>query len=210
MDRQVMATENWFAQQPDRGGWGASADAVVGPDERVGGEVVIVSFGDPLRTFSSWSAGYGSFGPSLEWGAAEVGFAIEVAQPDNATAFTPETVDAVAWLCIDFNKRLVAAGADPVPATHIDYWNQRRDAPIPRGYIGHDELANGVRLGKTDPGRMWNWPAFLEKVKGRDVPTMSPPATKLKVALAAWRGGSVPLLQSEDYDRYEVKIARPK
>jgi N-acetyl-anhydromuramyl-L-alanine amidase AmpD len=208
MDRQVMATENWFSQQPDRGGWGSSADFVVGPDERVGGEVVIVSFGDPLRTFGSWSAGYGSFGAALEWGAAEVGIAIEVAQPDNNTAFTPETVDAVAWLCIELSKRLVAAGAEPVPAVHIDYWDQRRDAPVPRGYIGHDELANGVRLGKTDPGQMWNWPAFLSLVEGRGVPTLSPPVTNYKAAIAAWRGGVEPLVQTAEHDRYEVKIAR--
>ena len=161
MDRQVMATENWFSGQPDRGGWGSSADFVVGPDERVGGEVVIVSFGDYLRTFSSWSAGYGSFGAAQEWGAAEVGVAIEVAQPDNETSFTAETVAAVVWLCEQINLGISGAGGDPIPAAHITHWDQRRDTPVPRGYIGHDELANGVRLGKTDPGKMWDWPGFL-------------------------------------------------
>jgi len=219
MDRQVMATENWFSQQPDRGGWGASADFVVGPDERAGGAVVIVAFGDPIRTFGSWSAGYGSFGATREWGAAEVGLAIEVAQPprwdgtkyvggDSDEPFTPETVDAVAWLCIELNKRLVAAGGRPVPATHIDYWDQLRDAPVPRGYLGHVDLANGVKLGKTDPGQMWNWPAFLSKVEGAGVPKLSPPVSNRKAAMSAWGNGVEPLAQTAEHDRYEIKIAR--
>ena len=46
-DRQVHATEAWFASpQNDRGGWGGSADFVIGPDHRLAGEIAIVQFGD--------------------------------------------------------------------------------------------------------------------------------------------------------------------
>jgi N-acetyl-anhydromuramyl-L-alanine amidase AmpD len=164
MDLQVQATEGWFAQQPDRGGWGGSADFVVGPDRRAAGEIVIVQFGDWRRTFSSWSAGYGGSGAATEYGAAEVGVAIEVAQPDNSTPFTPATVEAVAWLCAQISNALEDEGVSRIPRRHIAHWSQRRAETVPRGYIGHDELANGIKLVKSDPGRLWDWSAFLGAV----------------------------------------------
>ncbi len=180
MDLQVQATENWFANQPDRGGWGSSSDFVVGPDHRLNGGIAIVQFGGWRTTFSSWSAGYGSRLPLglYEYGAAERGIAIEIAQPprrvggvyvpgDSDVPFTPETVEAVAWLCRTLNHELVAAGGMAIPAVRIPRWNQLRGS-VPRGYIAHEDLANGAKLGKTDPGTMWPWEQFLALVRGED------------------------------------------
>lgn len=174
MDRQVQAAENHFAYQVNRGGWGSSAEYAVGPDRRIGGRIAIVRFGDWRTTYSSWSAGYGARLPlgRYEYGAAERGIAIEVAQPprrdlgrylsgDSDVPFTPATVAAVAWLCRRLNHVLVAAGGTAIPAVRIASWDQLRSRPVPRGYIGHEDLANGKKLGKSDVGAMWPWPQFL-------------------------------------------------
>jgi hypothetical protein len=151
MDRQVSATESWFASPANnRGGWGGSADFVVGPDHRVGGRVVIVQFEDPWNSFGSWSA-------------------IEVAQPAgrdrlgnytgaadaNFEQYTEETIDACLWLVGHINGTLVARGIEPVPPVWIDEWDQARGQPVPRGHIGHEDLANGKKLGKHDPGHLF-------------------------------------------------------
>lgn len=220
MDRQVQATENTFGDTGyDRaGGWGPSADWVVGPDHREGGNIVIVQFGDPWRTFSSWSSGYGSHGAATEYGAAEIGAAIEVAQPpkmvegryvkgDSDVPFTMATIDAVAWLCNHINDELVRRGGDPIPPVRILHWSQKRDEPIPRGFIGHEDLANGVRLGKTDPGVMWPWDDFLMKV-GVQIEPISPPISNRTAALAAWRRGVHPLPMEEGEYHYDLRIPR--
>jgi N-acetyl-anhydromuramyl-L-alanine amidase AmpD len=191
----------------------------VGPDFREADRIVIVQFGNWLRTFSSWSAGYGSLGATQEWGAAEVGVAVEVAQPakfqageyvpgDSDVPFSDELVEAVAWLCRHINQELEAAGGLAVPTTHIEQWNQRHHDPIPRGYIGHDELANGLKLGKTDPGQMWDWPLFLRQVGTVVDDSMSPPLSKLDAGFAAWRLGVVPQPRTAAADMYELRIKR--
>ena len=223
MGAQVSATENWFAYGPDRGGWGSSADFVVGPDKRVGGKIVIAQFGNWLRTFSSWSAGYGGGGAATEYGAAEVGVAIEVAQParydmdlheyvdgDSDVSFTSESVEAVAWLCRHINRELEEAGGSAIPTARLTSWDQKRSAPIPRGYIGHEDLANGGKRRKTDPGQMWNWPAFLHEVGNVEDTSMSPPISNLVGALKVWHDGSTPLPREVPWDRYEFRIQRKR
>lgn len=172
MDRQVEATENWFANQPDLGGWGASSDFIVGPDARQGGRVAIVWCGDTLNTYSSWSAGFGNAGTLP---AAQYGFAVEVAQPaprSRATGqflerddpanpdtvyeeFTAETVEACAFLVTHLNDALRGVGIAPIPSVWLGDWDQSPARPVPRGHIGHDTLANGYKLGKSDPGRLF-------------------------------------------------------
>lgn len=183
-DLQVQATENWFAQQPDRGGWGSSADFVIGHDRRENGEIVIVEFGDWLRTFGSWSAGYGS-NSTQEYGAAELGVAIEVGQRSTADGYSEETIAGLVWLCRQINDRIVDAGGKRVPPQRIEEWNQRRDAFVPRGYIGHEDLANGKKLGKTDPGSSFPWDDFLGRLD-RAEPT--PPHPEVIVTKAGMDG----------------------
>ena len=180
MDRQVGATENWFSNpingldaQGDPKGWGSSADLVLGPDYRKGGQIVIVEFGDWLNTYSTWSAGYGERGQHT-LPASRSGIAIEVAQPagkdslgrytGSPTAafesFDEATVEACVWLARHCNERIVDAGGEPIPAVRIPAWDQHQ--PIPRGHIGHEDLANGLKLGKHDPGFLFPWGRLLD------------------------------------------------
>jgi hypothetical protein len=222
LDKQVQATENWFSSQPDKGGWGSSADFVVGPDSRESGKMVIVQFGNWIRQFSSWSAGYGAGGAATEWGAAEVGVAIEVAQParfdgtnylpgDSDVAFNNELMEAVAWLCNHINDELVKNGGTRIPSVHLPYWNQLRSNAVPRGYIGHDDLANGRKLGKTDPGKMWTWAHFIRLLNpfGLIVPGTRPiQMSSTEGIIAAMRYGTHP---SHFVDGNEVHtIIRPR
>lgn len=205
MERQVAATENWFANGPDRGGWGSSADFVVGPDYRVGGRMAIVQFGNWWRTFGSWSAGYGSRGASVEYGAAEVGIAIELAQPDAATPFTPETIQALAWLCGTLNEQIVSRGGTAIPPKHLDTWDQRRDRPVPRGYIGHDELENGRKLGKSDPGDLFPWAQLGALLEPERLP---PVLSRREAFMAVWFNGSKPVRVENRRDVYEFTRRR--
>ena len=203
MEAQVQATENWFANGPDRGGWGSSADFVVGPDRRVNGQVVIVQFKDWVSQFGSWSAGYGSYGARLEWGAAEVGVAIEVAQPprfdrttqkyvggDSDVDYTLETMEAVVWLCQYLNSEIARLGGTPIPAVRLPYWSQLRSEAVPRGYIGHEDLENGHKLRKTDPGQMWNWREFMMMLEPNQLP---PKLSRYEGVMAAWNSGTIPI-----------------
>lgn len=201
MDRQLAATEAWFANPAnDQGGWGASADFVVGPDYRLGGEVAIVYFGDTLRTFSSWSAGYGAAGTLP---AAPYGFAIEVAQPagrdwrtgawsDDPRAlyeeFTEETVEACAFLVRRLNAALAREGLEPIPPVWIGEWDQDPNKPVPRGHIGHDTLANGRRLGKSDPGPLFPLARIFELLQEPPVPTAAEVLEAWHVSVEEQRG----------------------
>jgi len=185
MDRQVQATENWFAdgrETPDgndHGTWGSSADFVIGPDHRAGGETVIVRFGDWLQTFSSWSAGLGEAGTI---GAATVGVAIELAQPLQQHPFTEETIDGLVWLCEHINDQLEQAGVGRVPAQRIDSWDQNAANGVPRGYIGHEDLANGKKLTKTDPGSLFPWADLINRVGGAPTLGVTPTAPSAAAA----------------------------
>ncbi len=68
---------------------------------------------------------------------------------------------AAAWLVRQLNAEMVELGASPVPYRHVTSWSQLRSETVPRGFIGHEELANGVRLRKTDPGPLFPWERFL-------------------------------------------------
>lgn len=74
---------------------------------------------------------------------------IEVCQGVESDGFTDAQYDAVAAICRDtymanFN----------VPAVHA------RTSTEP-GFIGHEETAQGIRNGKSDPGRLWDWARFI-------------------------------------------------
>lgn len=166
--RQVQATVNWFSNPSNVAGrsWGASADFVVGRESRFpDNPVVAVQFGNWMETWSHYSAGYGST-VSGTLPAAAYGVAIEVAQRRENEPFDPEVVEMVAELCKHINETLEKNGHNPVPLIRVFDWDQASAAPVPRGYIGHDEMANGKRLGKTDPGSMWDWDKFFDLISG--------------------------------------------
>ena len=210
---QVHATENHFAHQQDRGGWGSSADFVIGPDHRINNEIAIVSFGDWGRTFSSWSAGYGADWTTT-YGAAEVGVAIEVAQRRATDVIDPRSIDALVWLCRHINEYLEVRDLQPIPVRQLTSWDQSLRDPIAGGYIGHEDLANGKRLGKTDPGPMFPWDDFIRRMGEPDVSPelavrpLGAPWGLVKEVVTAAAVNIKPLRVDGAYHHYDVGIRR--
>ncbi len=54
----------------------------------------------------------------------------------------------------------------------IESWSQLRSEAVPEGFIGHEDTANGVKLGKTDPGAAFPWTTFLDMVRDAAEPPM--------------------------------------
>lgn len=170
LDLQVQATENWFSDPRaalDAAGqprdWAASADFVLGPDRREAGALVIVQFERWWETWSSFSAGYGA-DSSLTLPAARYGVAIEVAQSAAFEPYSEETLAACVWLVGHINASLRVLGVPEIPAVRIASWSQAVGQEIPRGHIGHEDLANGRRLGKVDPGDKFPWDELMRRL----------------------------------------------
>ena len=88
-------------------------------------------------------------------------------QPGEAPPlFTPAALEAGAWLCRQY------ADAYAIPIVRIESWSQLRSEAVPQGFIGHEDTANGVKLGKTDPGVAFPWPQFLRMVDDAAEPPM--------------------------------------
>jgi hypothetical protein len=168
-DLQVQATESWFASpqnltNPRTGryrGWGGSADFVIGPDRREGGRIAIVSFGDWASSWARYAAGYGDSW-RLQYPAAEVGISIELAQSADLEPIDLDTLQAAAWVVRFCNVKLRQMGHRAVLIQQLLKWDQLRASVTPPGIIGHQDLANGVKLGKTDPGDDFPWTQFIQ------------------------------------------------
>lgn len=155
--KQIAAMENWFATTayfPEgnnhNDSWGGSSDFGVGYDDRVG-RVVIVEFGDWINSFASFGAGFGESSRTT-YAASMYGVTIEVAERNADDTISDEEADACAWLFDHINAKLKAQRFEPIPDVWLDYWDQSIFKPIPRGHVTHVGLANGTKLGKTDPG----------------------------------------------------------
>lgn len=157
-EAQYRATVNWFTSAGNRAkdGGGNPLDFGSQSDFCVGAQGEIAQFGDYHATRPNWSAGFGvSFADNA---VDDHAISIEVAQRQASDPYTPASIDALVWLC----ARL--ASEYSVPIVHIPSWDQSRRQPVPRGFIGHEETANGRKLGKSDPGPMFPWPAFLQRL----------------------------------------------
>lgn len=157
LELQDDATLNHFTYAEDKGGWGSTADVLISADDDF-----IYEFGDIMREHSSWSAGYGALGSRYEYGADEWTISIELAQTHKAEPFTAHVIDKLVWYV---QKRSKDFDLD-IPAVHITEWSQRTISPVPTGFIGHDETANGRKTGKSDPGVQFPWDEFLRRVEG--------------------------------------------
>jgi hypothetical protein len=166
-NNQLLATINWFTtshgptiQQRRNDGWGPMADFGIGFNPNLE-RVEIVQFGDWRTTRSNWSAGFGDGGMAT-WGADEVGISIELDQSASLEEYREETLSALTELAI----WLMAQPEVDIAPIKIDFWDQDRDTFIPSGWLGHDDLANGKRLGKTDVGGRFNWARFTNAISG--------------------------------------------
>lgn len=84
------------------------------------------------------------------WGAREFNSShlqIELVQSRPTQSYTDEQYKSCAWL--------------------VKEWAQRYGFPLDRAHIrGHDEIPPGLREGKTDPGKMWDWQKFMDMLGG--------------------------------------------
>jgi N-acetyl-anhydromuramyl-L-alanine amidase AmpD len=173
---QYRATINWFAfpsltEKAKRKlrGWGPMADFCVGYN----GE--LAQFGDYQTTRPNWSAGYGAKGVAT-WPADAHAISIEVAQSDKLEPYSEASLKTLTWLC----QRLM--DEYNIPADFFLDVNQRMDQPIPRGFTGHENLANGERLGKTDPGVKFPWIPFMDWLDPAQTPKQDDHKHGLEIA----------------------------
>lgn len=219
LDLQDQATVRWFTAgpqnggAPDYGGWSPTADALVSADEDRCW-VFEPLMADLRRFHSAFSAGYGSLGSAFEWAADERAISIEVAQSDQEEPFSDATLRRLCSLIFKIETSL----GFRVPRQHVPYWNQRRDQPVPRGFIGHDELENGRKGGKTDPGSQFPWDRFLlmaSKYDEEDDMRLIALDDQQKVRLGAALGGEngvfarhfTDLVNTTPGDGYDVALA---
>lgn len=155
VEQQYRATINWFTN-PTNGSaeqrWGSQADAVVGT-----GPGEITFFGDYHTTRSNWSAGFGGSSATTH-GADEWAVSIELAQRNATDPFRDEVLQNAAIVCRQWMDEF------HIPAEHLRGWDQERQKDVPKGFVGHDETANGKKLGKSDPGSLFPWDDFFLRV----------------------------------------------
>jgi hypothetical protein len=151
---EYTATKNWFRSPNNRApgqDWGGCASRIIGP----GGEHCIVMEDDQMPRYS---AGYGAIGPPLEFLVDDYAISYEFAQPDNATPFTDAQyrrgATEIARDCLKHN----------IPPVVVDLFDQTV-RPVPAGITRHDRTANGRKLGKSDPGKMWDDARFITLLK---------------------------------------------
>ncbi|KKM79803.1 hypothetical protein LCGC14_1346240 [marine sediment metagenome] len=150
------ATKYWF-KSPNNGsvakGWGSCASRIIGPN----GEHCVVMGDDE---YPAYSGCYGYNGPPQEFCMDEVAISYEVAQP---TASTPFTDDQYERLAIEVARDCVNHNIPPVM---VDY-RAGHFPPVIAGVTRHDLTANGIKLGKTDPGAEWDDVRFMSLLKAK-------------------------------------------
>lgn len=159
---QFGATVNWFFASPDFGGWGPTADALAGARGEKAVFTRLGNAGEYRTRHGSFSAGYGAHGSAREFSADERGYAIEIAQSAALEDYTDAAIAAAA----DLARPIVLA--HNIPLVRITYWSQLRDERVPRGFIGHDDTANGRKTGKSDPGAKFPWGRFFQLIAHPD------------------------------------------
>lgn len=152
---QYGATKGWFNSTGNGSaaqGWGGCATIVISHEGQ------LCRFMDELHEVPRFSAGYGSFSEPNGWCADYWGLSMELAQSASQEDFDPRTIERAALQTATWCK---AYGIDPV---HRQYFDQRGAQPAFTGIVGHDELENGRKLGKTDPGPKFPWQQFMVRV----------------------------------------------
>lgn len=123
----------------------ASAHWIISPTERV--RMV-------PDVYPSWCTGFHNF----------EGYNIELTQPTAGTPYQPGHYRNLVMVCAPYAKQ-------GIPIVKLDYWAYAQDQP--RGFVGHEDTQQGRSVGKSDPGRMFNWGEFLALL-GTEMEDMMP------------------------------------
>jgi N-acetyl-anhydromuramyl-L-alanine amidase AmpD len=123
-------------------------------DTRVSSQWVIGRRGEKVRVIpDEWQS----------WHAGEhngVAFGIELEQGVETDGFTPVQISALVTICrgymVDYG---IPAVFDPDMTAS--------------GFLGHEDSPQGRRVGKSDPGGLFDWPAFLAKLTPQETPYMA-------------------------------------
>lgn len=146
---QYQATVGWFNNPANQGG---------------AATLVISHLGQLCRFMDDdhipqYSAGFGAYGYPRGWSADDWGLSMELAQSDKQEPFADATIERAAMQAAEW---CLIHGISPV---HLGSISQVGPAPTVSGIIGHDELENGRKLGKSDPGRQFPWDDFIARVR---------------------------------------------
>lgn len=107
-----------------------------------------------------WAAGYGDY-PGT-WSAQDFYLHFEIGQGTVNDPISKESFESAAqWVAEVF----VDAGYDADEVTIISYLRQTAGTEPPVGICFHDQSANGRKLGKSDPGHMFDRLAFGARVR---------------------------------------------
>ena len=101
-----------------------------------------------------WAAGWGEAGT---WSAQENYIHLEFAQSTINQLFSEEELESGAQWCAELARTY------KFPVERIQFLSQTGAAP--GGFCDHQNSANGKKLGKTDPGPLFPWGAFLGRVR---------------------------------------------
>ena len=143
MELQYQATKNWQIspnnKSPD-GTWGSISSRIISHQGQL-----CVSL--PDEYYPTWSGGH----------MDPIAISYELAQPTDSTPFTEACLERaaleVAKDCLRFN----------IPAVMLPFVSgDNHEAP---GICRHDHTANGLKWGKSDPGKMFDNRAFEARVK---------------------------------------------
>lgn len=139
-------TENWLGHPSNTQAVSSSWDSLFWDDGTQ------VQLGDRDNSFPTWCAGYGDAGT---WNAGLYYLQYELAQGTVDSPFAEATIDSLA--------QQVARDAKTYdfPIVRLPFLTQV--GPVPRGITAHDACANGRKLGKSDPGYLFPWDAFIER-----------------------------------------------
>jgi hypothetical protein len=170
-------------------GWGSSCSKVLGP----GGELTHVLNDDQMPTYS---AGYGSVGPPTGWSIDEYGKSYEWAQ-NNVT--TPYSNSMYRRGAKEIAKDCVTYGIPPVFLNVQDQTIQ----PVPTGLVRHDRCQNGTKLGKSDPGGLFDETLFLGYLK-EEIALLQPPEEDMTPEQAAQLAHLYHIFSDGDPQRWAV------
>lgn len=186
-------TENWFGH-PANGtvaNGGAMADMII---YESGQQVQCIHW--ELDEQPLWAGGWGG---SETWNAQQFYIHVEMAQGTIDDPFTPEQMESLAQFTAEMARRYAFV------VQRILFLSQVGKAPD--GICDHEHSANGVKLGKSDPGPLFPWSDFIARANTLLQPEEEPmtPAERAEID-ARFKAMDAEILSLKN-SRYQLGVA---